>query len=603
MNMEMSETPLYVCVKSGVDAVEIIRSAAPSVKANEISALLDIPNQEVEAYEPDRPAAHDSFKPRPISTASEKEEGDSVEDDIFRWTYVFRLGLKEDWQEVVAKLNENPNVRHADIDKRIEPCLHPNDPNFSQQYGLHKIEIQCPWDFTQGENVLVAVVDTGVDHTHPDLVDNLWKNTGETYGINLFNGSGHATDTPSGHGTKVAGVIAAIGNNQLGVIGTAPKVKIMAVKIFNGNFGNETYAALGIRMAAAEGAQVINCSWSTVGQNPHLFLVEEAVKYAHSKGAACVFSAGSHNDDAAYYSPQNMSKTITVSSININDERANNSNFGSHVDIAAPGDNIYTTSLGGGYDYGSGTSMAAGFVSGAIALIKSYAPHRTFAQIKTILQENASDINTDKPIGDRLNVARIFGKTIRKRAIRSSVVETSLGGFGIKQNGELIHFFYDNGWHPVPVSGWGAPLVPSSLSVLGSKYVAAVNTDGHVIVVYENDDLELKYAVLGKTIAIIPGSLRYSSTRHALFALDRFGSIWYIKYMGGTLKWTYGVIHTWGDPLIAGSLELYQNEELLMGVTTGDKVGILWNDPNGTVMQDGATFSYARISSTNGVTV
>lgn len=217
-----------------------------------------------------------------------------------------------------------------------------------------------------------------------------------------------------GHGTHVAGTIAAVGNNEIGVIGVAPKVKIMALKIFPNAF--DSVAAKALRYAVDHGAKVLNNSWGPINRRPSNRTVENALDYVYEKGAIAVFAAGNSSDDTKYYSPANYEKTIAVSAVNKNDKRGSFSNYGEVVEVAAPGVNILSLKARSN-DYisegFSGTSMAAPHVSGLVALILSKKSTLTFEEVKTIVKESADEIETDKYIGSgRVNAYKALNHNL-----------------------------------------------------------------------------------------------------------------------------------------------------------------------------------------------
>jgi subtilisin family serine protease len=223
---------------------------------------------------------------------------------------------------------------------------------------------------------VVAVIDSGIDFRHPDLASQLWVNPGEiggngrdddrdgfadnTYGANFLNNSGNAFDD-AGHGSHVAGIIAAAANNGAGGVGLAPGAKIMALKVLDANGNGSLNAAVrAIYFAVDNGAKVINSSWTMSFGSPAL---QSAIAYAASKNVVFVAAAGNegvNNDQVPSY-PGNYrySNMISVAAVNSAGKLASFSNRGaSTVDIAAPGVGILSTT-GGAYDTWDGTSMAA----------------------------------------------------------------------------------------------------------------------------------------------------------------------------------------------------------------------------------------------------
>ena len=233
----------------------------------------------------------------------------------------------------------------------------PNDPFYSSSgswgqpyddlWGLKKLQMSQAWDVTEGQGVTVAVVDSGVDYTHPDIASNIVLLPGDdvTSCTNLTLSGCPQTKSPGndpmdhlGHGTHVAGIIAAVGDNGLGVIGVAPQAKIMPVKAMNSDYRYTSELATGINFAAQNGAKVINNSWGCSTACPRNPMLEDAVRTAYGLGAVVVFAAGNSNIDSGQVSPLNMtdSKPIVVASTDHNDTKSDFSNYGSVVTVAAP---------------------------------------------------------------------------------------------------------------------------------------------------------------------------------------------------------------------------------------------------------------------------
>ena len=218
----------------------------------------------------------------------------------------------------------------------------------------------------------MAVVDTGIDRNHPDIKGNVAS------GWNFLSNTTDAMDD-NGHGTHVAGIIGAAGNNALGVVGVNWRVNIMPVKFLNsGGYGSSSLGAQAIIYAADNGARVINLSWGGLGTSQ---VLHDAIEYAHQKNAVIVAAAGNGAGDGLNFSPANEMSVITVAASDINDEKARFSNFGTMIDVSAPGVDILSlksstgsictdsVTVGNNYCRLWGTSMAAPHVAGLAALI------------------------------------------------------------------------------------------------------------------------------------------------------------------------------------------------------------------------------------------
>lgn len=282
-----------------------------------------------------------------------------------------------------------------------------NDKYRDELWGAERIQAMPLWSVTKGAGVVVAVIDTGINYNHEDLKDNIWTNAGEiagngvdddangfvddVRGWDFFNNDNDPADD-NGHGTAMAGVIAAAGNNGEGIIGVAMEAKIMAVKCMGADkSGDTTKAFWAIKYAADNGADVINISWSAkVGSSADL---DNVIAYAVQKGAIVIVSAGNYYNNISGYYPANNGQVITVGAIDKNNQRAKFSNWGANLDIMAPGVEIKTTN-GNGYTKMDGTSVATGYVSGLAALLLHYAPTLNHQEVETILRNSASDLGS-----------------------------------------------------------------------------------------------------------------------------------------------------------------------------------------------------------------
>lgn len=341
----------------------------------------------------------------------------------------------------------SPNIGYAEPDFLLHPSREPNDPGYPKLYGLHNTgqtggtpgaDIDAPgaWDATTGSDTVVAVVDTGVDVSHPDLEANLWTNEGEipgdgrdndgngyvddVHGYDFFNGDASVYDPGDGdeHGTHVAGTIAAEGNNGTGIVGVNWRARLMALKFLASGYGYTSDAAAAIHYAVDNGASVINASWGGGGYSQTL---KDAIDRAESAGILVVAAAGNggsdglgdDNDATPFYpSSYDNANVISVAATDNTDRLASFSNYGSRsVDLGAPGVGVLST-VPGGYASYSGTSMAAPHVTGVAALIKGRNPSMDAGRLREAILGAVDEVSALKGksvTGGRLDAARALG--------------------------------------------------------------------------------------------------------------------------------------------------------------------------------------------------
>lgn len=289
--------------------------------------------------------------------------------------------------DIIAKLSKNPNIKFAELDEKIEATFTPNDSYYSSQWGVSKAGINLAWDLAMGAGVTIAILDSGVDPTHPDLIPNLVP------GYNFYDYDTNTADV-CGHGTAVAGVAAAAGNNAIGVAGVAMRSKIMPVRIAYYDYSiGSCYAytstiADGIMYAADHGARVVNVSYGPLADSS---TIQSAGTYLKSTGGLLFMSAGNTGLDEGSFSTTSL---IAVSATDINDAKASWSSYGSFVSLSAPGANILTTNNGGSYGSWNGTSFASPLVAGVAALVMSAKPSLTGDEVENILFTTAVDLGT-----------------------------------------------------------------------------------------------------------------------------------------------------------------------------------------------------------------
>ena len=419
----------------------------------------------------------------------------------------------------------------------------PNDPYFGEQWYLDQIHATEAWDITTGSpNVVVAVIDTGVDIYHEDLEENIWTNPGEIigngkddddngfvddlHGWNFVAGTndvrpwGDATDDDALiHGTLVASIIAGKGNNGIGIAGVAWDSKIMPlVAIANDGTGSTTDVANAIRYAVDNGADIVNLSIEGDTEDPDL---SEAIGYARSHGVLTVTVAGNgeeygRNLDAtpvhpACSGPNGMLGSLTVTASDERDEKASFANYGSCVDVMAPGMDIFAARPveRGGLSYEgefNGTSVAAPIVTGVAALLKSIHPTWGASELRDRVMSSATAV-------DAMRVASLSGGVGSGRvdaAAAVSVYDTASSSGALTLDGSLpgvltrVRVLTDTEILEIRPFGsedrGGAVAALSDLDGDGTPEIAVVPASGvgNEAVIYGRDGQERKRLILAE---------------------------------------------------------------------------------------------------------
>ncbi len=318
-----------------------------------------------------------------------------------------------DLLHLLAQLSEDPQIEYAEprylrypdrtLDLKTQgiPAGNdeiPNDPLFAQQWSLEAIQAASAWDITHGSPAIpLAIVDTGTQLNHPDLASNIWHNEVELsgitgvddddngfvddfYGWDFLEGDGYPDPAPTAtHGTHTAGIASAATNNGLGMAGVGWSCKIMPVR--TGDAETITYGIEGINYAALTGARVISCSWGGSSSSQY---EQDVINDATSRGSLVVAAAGNQNSSSPHY-PAACDNVTAVAATTQGDLRYSYSNYGDWVDCCAPGVEILSSVIGGGYDSFSGTSMSCPHVAGLAGLIAAqhsdWPPQQLAAQI------------------------------------------------------------------------------------------------------------------------------------------------------------------------------------------------------------------------------
>ncbi|MFH1442314.1 MAG: S8 family serine peptidase [Candidatus Omnitrophota bacterium] len=357
--------------------------------------------------------------------------------------YLIKTEKNIDVVLMAKEYSNNPLVEYAEPNYIYTVQMVPDDPYYSTKgswgqsyddlYGLKPDKLNCEaaWDINQGDGVIVAVIDTGVDKSHEDLSGNIWVNEGEIPGNGIDDdGNGYVDDINGwdfvnndndpkddhGHGTHCSGTIAGMGNNGIGVIGVAPKAKIMAVKGLS-EVGSGSTEGLGrcVVYAVNNGANVLSNSWGGTGTSS---VLTDAFHYAYNNGVIAVASAGNNNMDVKDFQPANIDTIISVAATDDKDLKASFSNWG-EVTVAAPGVQILSARSAGTDMYGdgthiigdkyyraNGTSMACPHVAGVCALIVGKIPAISPDDLRSILTAGTEDLPND-PVNEKLICGRV----------------------------------------------------------------------------------------------------------------------------------------------------------------------------------------------------
>ncbi|MDA7794871.1 S8 family serine peptidase, partial [Porticoccaceae bacterium] len=409
--------------------------------------------------------------------------------------------------KILTFLNKGNRVVFAEPNHPIASHSLPNDEYMSSLWGLKNtgqsgtgsyydestevglvgadIDIERAWEITKGSpEVIVAVFDTGIDFEHSDLAANLWTNLDEIPGNGIDDDdNGYIDDIhgwnycwsdndvwdDDGHGTHVSGTIAANIGNDIGIVGVAPRVKIMTIKILGGQTGcpDNDFVAIkrAIKYAVDNGASVMNHSWGcaypgTDGCSISRTL-NEAILYAKDRGVLFVQAAGNsslNNDNVrSDFWDSNIENIISVAATNRQDKIAEFSNYGlSTVDLGAPGVGILSTTPNNSYENNNGTSMASPHVAGAAALIKSYRPSWDYSKIKNLLLEKAdplSDLRERTVSGGRLNVGKALASILPRWIIVNANEEATIApGESVEISLQVIASGLSDGLHNASIS-------------------------------------------------------------------------------------------------------------------------------------------------------
>lgn len=415
--------------------------------------------------------------------------------------YILQFPINTKLEQVIQMYSNSPMIEKVEVNRINRFCAdsNPNDPRYVEQWNLRTINLPQAWNIETGDSsVIVAVVDSGIKKEHPEFKNQLWQNSDEIpfnetdddkngyiddiYGWDFsdaptLQGVGDSTqrdndpDDETGHGTHVSGIIAADTNNGIGIAGIAWGCKIMPLRAGfrlagGGAFLQNDDVAAAIVYAADNGANVINLS---LGDTVNAFIIQDAVEYAYNKGCILIAAAGNSAEPGAYY-PAALNNVLSVASLD-NNLHLGSSNFGSSVDIAAPGEDILSTDIvskGNGFAIRSGTSMATAHVSGVAALLIASNPSCNNLQVKQWLIGTAEQLSVADLVGAgivnafaalteeidltaRISNVQIPDRSVERRQGFLDIVGTASGS-------EFTHFWLDYGlsetpdlWFPIDV--------------------------------------------------------------------------------------------------------------------------------------------------------
>lgn len=367
-------------------------------------------------------------------------------------TYKITFSPDAPVEGIINDLTSDTEVEYAEPNYLTDVIYTPNDPlypmgpNRLNQWYLenpgrntninapaHKIDADIDassaWDITKGSpSIVIGIIDTGIDYTHPDLGGKFGPAYKVMGGYDFANSDTDPMDD-HGHGTHVAGIVAATGNNSAGISGTCPDCRLMALKT-NGSGGTGSYAKLAraVTYAADNGVKILNIS---LGGPAYSNYLNEAIQSAYASGVVIVAAAGNNGNTQTLY-PAAHQNVIAVANLEATDIKANGSNYGSRIDISAPGSSILSTAMTGlscgtsyhesgiqRYSYCGGTSMASPVVAGVVGLMRSNNPSLSAPFIKTKIKATADNIDNENPeyIGmlgaGRINAYKALTKSIR----------------------------------------------------------------------------------------------------------------------------------------------------------------------------------------------
>ena len=407
----------------------------------------------------------DAFKPSVESINGEKTSDLSL-------IYVVKYNSGRSIEEAVNEIYATGEVEYAQPKYIQKVAFTPNDPSLGQQYYINRIQAIAGWDVQQGDtNVVIGIVDSGIDWDHPDLAANIkinyadpingadddgdgfvdnyrgWDFAGADYTNIVADNDPMIMGSNNNHGSHVAGDASAVTNNGVGVAGAGFKCKLMGIKSSADNDtrgpGGQGYIITGyegIRYAADRGCAVINCSWGGGGGGQ---FEQDVITYATvNKNALVVCAAGNESSSGSFY-PASYKYVLSVASTNSSDVRSSFSNYGNNIDICAPGSSIYSTLWNNSYATFDGTSMASPIAAGVCAIVKSQFPTYTAMQVGEKVRVNCDNIDAQNPsyIGalgkGRVNMFKAL--TVNSPSVRLISTEVTDGNNNVPQPNDTLN--------------------------------------------------------------------------------------------------------------------------------------------------------------------
>ncbi len=340
--------------------------------------------------------------------------------------YLLRFSLLADLPVLKTTFDNSDYIEAVTLNflrPTLADVIVPNDPKYAEQWSLPAMALPEAWRIEKGDkDVIIAIVDSGIDYRHDDLANKIWVNHDEipdneidddengyvddVYGWDFtdapnlqaegdFKEGDNEPIDESGHGTHVAGIASAEADNGIGIAGVAWNCSLMAVRaglsLGGGSRMQDDDSAAAIVYAAENGADIINMSWGSQQQS---FVIRDALEYAYARGVVLIGASGNSNESESIF-PAAYRKVIAVASTNQFQQRFYRSNYGASVDIGAPGNGIISTQIDNGYRILTGTSMAAPHVAGLAALMLSKRPALTHEEIRQILINTADTVSED----------------------------------------------------------------------------------------------------------------------------------------------------------------------------------------------------------------